>query len=105
MDQRQTLGRSEALNLVRRYKQVIAPRFAVQPKVLLYGSYSKGQARPDSDIDVAVVVPTYGQSKTSLMAALWHDVDKVSLLIEPVLMAEDVWSPLLDDVMRTGIAV
>ncbi|MCH5175323.1 MAG: hypothetical protein J1F40_05510 [Prevotellaceae bacterium] len=28
---------------------------------------------------------------------------KVSFLIEPVLMAEDRWSPLYDDVMQIGI--
>ncbi len=28
-----------------------------------------------------------------------------SLLIEPVLMSEKHWSPLYDDVMKTGVAV
>ena len=105
MDKRRTLSRDEALGLVRRYKQIIAPRFAVEPKVMMYGSYSKGYANPDSDIDVAVIVPTYGGRKMEISKLLWRDVDKVSLLIEPVLMAEDRWSPLYDDVMQTGIAV
>lgn len=41
------------------------------------------------------------------IAFLGYDKDsgKVSLLIEPVLMAEDRWSPLYDDVMRTGVMV
>jgi hypothetical protein len=34
-----------------------------------------------------------------------RDVRSVSFLIEPVLMAEDRWSPLYDDVMRTGVTV
>ena len=105
MDKRQTLTRDEALSLVRRYKEVISPRFAVEPKVMMYGSYSKGYANPDSDIDVAVIVPTYGDRKLEISKLLWHDVDQVSFLIEPVLMAEDRWSPLYDDVMRTGINV
>ena len=105
MDKRQTLSRDEALALVRRYKQVIRPRFEVEPKVMMFGSYSKGYANPDSDIDVAVIVPTYGDRKFDISKSLWHDVDQVSFLIEPVLMAEDRWSPLYDDVMRTGVAV
>lgn len=105
MDNRRTLSRDEALELVRRYKQVIAPRFEVEPKVMMFGSYSKGYANPDSDIDVAVIVPTYGKRKFDISLSLWHDVDQVSFLIEPVLMAEDRWCPLYDDVMRTGIAV
>ena len=105
MDKRQTLTRDEALQLVRRYKQVISPRFDVEPKVMMFGSYSKGYANPDSDIDVAVIVPTYGGSKMEISKRLWRDVREVSFLIEPVLMAEDRKSPLYDDVMRTGIAV
>ncbi len=105
MDRRTTLTREEALALVRRYKEVIRHRFAVEPKVMMFGSYSKGYANPDSDIDVAVIVPTYGDRKFEMSKGLWHDVDEVSFLIEPVLMAEDRWSPLYDDVMRTGVAV
>ena len=105
MDKREALTRDEALALVRQYKQVIKSRFAVEPKVMMFGSYSKGYANPDSDIDVAVIVPTYGDRKFEISKSLWRDVDKVSFLIEPVLMAEDRWSPLYDDVLRTGIAV
>ena len=105
MDKREALTRDEALALVRQYKQVIKSRFAVEPKVMMFGSYSKGYANPDSDIDVAVIVPTYGDRKFEISKSLWRDVDKVSFLIEPVLMSEDRWSPLYDDVMRTGIAV
>lgn len=105
MDKRQTLTREEALALVQRYKKVISPHFAVEPKVMMFGSYSKGYANPDSDIDVAVIVPTYGDRKFEISKSLWRDVDQVSFLIEPVLMAEDRRSPLYDDVMRTGVAV
>ena len=102
---RRTLTRDEALELVRRYKRVISARFDVEPKVMMFGSYSKGYANPDSDIDVAVIVPTYGGSKFELSKKLWRDVREVSFLIEPVLMAEDRQSPLYHDVMRTGVTV
>jgi len=105
MDKRQTLTREEALALVRRYKEVIRPRFEVEPRVMMFGSYSKGYATPDSDIDVAVIVPSYGNRKFEISKLLWHDVDQVSFLIEPVLMAEDCQSPLYNDVMRTGVSV
>ena len=105
MDTRTTLSRDEALGLVRRYKQVIAPRFSEEPRVILFGSYSKGYATPVSDIDVAVIVPSYGDRKFEISKGLWRDTRQVSFLIEPVLLAEDRWSPLYDDVMRTGIAV
>lgn len=105
MDTPKVLTLDEALALVKRYKQVIASRFTKEPLVYLFGSYSKGTANPWSDIDVAVIVPTLeGEDWLELSADLWHDVDKVSLLIEPVLMSEEEDTILYRDVMRTGIA-
>lgn len=72
----------------------------------MYGSYSKGHPHPWSDIDVAVIVPSINDDKWLEQSAdLWHDVDKVSLLIEPVLMAQNEETLLYKDVIRTGIAV
>ena len=106
MDTPKVLTRDEAIQLVRQYKRVISPRFNGQAKVVMFGSYSKGNPNKWSDIDVAVIVPSLPDDQwldTSI--ALGMDVNEVSMLIEPVLMAEDHWSPLYDDVMRTGIAV
>ena len=50
----------EAIDLLRQYKHVKAKHFAEMPEVLLFGSYSKGTANKDSDIDVAIIVPSYG---------------------------------------------
>ena len=99
------MDKEQALNLVRRYKQVILPRFGDDTKVYMFGSYSKGYARPESDIDVAVIVPSFGDNWWVWTKGLWHDVRKVSSLIEPVLMEENCHSPLYDDVMRTGVLV
>ena len=46
-----------ALELVRRYKEVIAPRFDPAMKVMMVGSYAKDCPNEWSDIDVAVIVP------------------------------------------------
>lgn len=105
MDTRKTLSLDEALNLVRTFKQVIRHRYRLEPKVYLYGSYAKGKACPDSDIDVAVIVAE-GEiiNKWEQWADLWGDIRKVSVLIEPVLMEDDEDSMLYREVMRTGIA-
>ena len=106
MDTPKVLSRDEALGLVRRFKQVIRPRFHEEPQVYMFGSYSKGYPNPWSDIDVAVVVPTLKDKDWLEQSAdLWHDVQSVSLLIEPVLMARDEDTLLYRDVMRTGVAV
>ncbi len=105
MDTPKTLTQEEALDLVRKYKQVIAPRFNNQAKVYLYGSYSKGYANPWSDIDVAVIVPSYEGGWLKVSTDITIEAFKLNSLIEPVLMTEDEPSPLYRDVMRTGIAV
>ena len=105
MDQRKALDYDEAISLVRRYKQVIAHRFPQEPKVMMFGSYSKGYANPDSDIDVAVIVPTCGDRRLEISKDLWKDTRNVSFLIDPVLIAEDRPSPLYEDIMQTGVAV
>ncbi|MBQ9642099.1 MAG: nucleotidyltransferase domain-containing protein [Bacteroidaceae bacterium] len=107
MDTPKVLSRDEALQLVRDYKRVISPRFSPEPKVYMFGSYSKGYPNPWSDIDVAVIVPKIEGDWLEQSADLCGDVRKVSILIEPVLMEEPNghYSPLYEDVMRTGIAV
>ena len=103
---RRTLTREEALDIVRLYKRVVTPRYKTEPKVYMYGSYAKGYANPDSDIDVAVIVP--GSEITDpweQWADIAGDVRKVSTLIEPVLMEDQEDSMLYREVMRTGVAV
>ena len=103
---RETLTREQALDTVREYKRVIRPRYQSEPKVLMYGSYAKGQANADSDIDVAVIVPEPEiVNHWEQWADLWGDVRKVNVLIEPVLLEENEDSMLYREVMRTGVAV
>ena len=105
MDTPKVLTQAEAIDIVKEYKQVIAPLFDGKVKVYLYGSYSKGNPNPWSDIDVAVIIPSLEGDWLKLTMALNRNVRKVNLRIEPILMMEDQWSPLYDDVMLTGIAV
>ncbi len=105
MDKGEVLSREQALDIVREYKRIIAPRFAEEPTVLMYGSYSKGNANKDSDIDVAVIVSTYGNDWLEQSTNISLDAIRLNVLIEPVLMEKDEPSPLYQDVMKTGIAV
>ena len=50
------MDRENAIRISKQYKDAISGHFK-PTKVYLYGSYSKGTQREDSDIDIAVVVP------------------------------------------------
>ena len=100
------LPKDFALELVRRYKEIIAPRFDPAMKVMMFGSYAKDCPNKWSDIDVAVIVPkieegTWWETSASLNRA----VDKVSLYIEPILLESGEDSPIYREVMRTGVPV
>lgn len=100
------LPKEFALELVRRYKEVIAPHFDSDIKVMMFGSYAKDCPNEWSDIDVAVIVPKIEEGTwfdTSI--SLNKDVDKVSLYIEPILLESGEDSPIYREVMRTGMAV
>ena len=60
-------------------------------KIILYGSYARGDYREDSDIDVAVAVPRSSISKDILedMTKLCKLRRDVSVDIEPVLIIDE----------------
>ena len=111
MDQRQhtreILKQEQVLEIVRAYKRAIG-HIVSNPKVYLYGSYSKGTARVGSDIDVAVVV-NQTEDHFGVSAKLWEAVRGVHTDIEPILIEEGRQkghpSPLYQDVLKTGIAL
>lgn len=99
------MDKEQAINIVRQYKAALSDTYK-GAKVLLYGSYSKGTAREDSDIDVAIIIPSVrGGNWFTLVPPLWTCARKINSLIEPVLMVDGEHSPLYDDVMHTGVMV
>ncbi len=97
------MDQKQVVEIVNEYKKVVLS-FAADAKLYLYGSYSKGTARPESDIDVAVVVPQT-DDRWTMYARLWRATRKVNTLIEPVLIESQDNSPLYEDVLKTGIAI
>lgn len=71
----------------------------------LYGSYSKGNYREDSDIDIAVVVDSLSDNYFDDTPLLWKLRRRISNLIEPVLLTEDMDNPLYRDITKTGILI
>mgnify|MGYP004443418351 FL=1 len=98
------MDKRNAVSIAKQYKRAVID--AIGPaKVYLFGSYSKGCARPDSDIDIAVVVPSITGDYLSMAAQLWRITMDVNTLIEPVLIEEVHPSPLYEDILQTGIVV
>lgn len=98
------MDKEQVIKIVREYKKAIAS-IVDNAQVYLYGSYSKGTAHTDSDIDVAVIVPKLDGDWLETTTNLWLIAPKINCLIEPVLIDKRHESPLYEDVLKSGIAV
>ncbi|MGL4333126.1 MAG: nucleotidyltransferase domain-containing protein [Bacteroidales bacterium] len=98
------MDKEQAINLARKYKELVEKSFPLK-EVYLYGSYSKGNYTADSDIDIAVVVDHLEEDYFEDTSLLWKLRRKISSLIEPVLLTEDINNPLYRDIRETGILI
>ena len=98
------MDKEQAIALAKRYKEMVAEKLPLKA-LYLYGSYSKGNYREDSDIDIAVVVESLNDNYFEDTPLLWKLRRKISNLIEPVLLIEDMNNPLYCDVARAGILI
>jgi len=93
--------------LVEEYAKLVVKNMIVN-KIILYGSYARGNNRKDSDIDVAVIVPKSSISKDIVedMAKLFKLRRNISTDIEPVLLIdEEDASGFLEDISAYGEVV
>ena len=101
------MDKEKVRRLVEEYAKLVVSNMVVN-KIILYGSYARGDFRKDSDIDVAVVVPRSSISDDILkdMAKLVKLRRSISNDIEPVLLIdEDDPSGFLESISQYGEVV
>lgn len=49
--------------IVKKFKEALEKEDFPKAQVFLFGSYARGDARPDSDIDICLVSPAFKQNK------------------------------------------
>ena len=98
------MDKGQAIELAKKYKAMVAERLPLKA-LYLYGSYSKGNYREDSDIDIAVDVESLSDNYFDDTPLLWKLRRRISNLIEPVLLTEDMDNPLYRDITKTGILI
>lgn len=96
------LDKATVIKTATQYAQAVARE--IKPRaIVLYGSYAKGNARDDSDIDVAVVFDGFSGSVLDTSALLWKLRRGISDDIEPILLdTADDKSGFVSEVFKTG---
>lgn len=98
------MDKDKVRKLVEEYARIVVENMIVN-RIILYGSYARGDYRKDSDIDVAVVVPRSSISSDILedMAKLFKLRRNISNDIEPVLVIdEEDTSGFLENISSYG---
>lgn len=98
------MDKEQAIIIAKKYKEAVAEKLPVRA-LYLYGSYSKGTYSEESDIDIAVIVDYLNDDYFKDTPLLWKLRRKISNLIEPVLLTEDMNNPLYRDIAKTGILI
>ncbi len=114
---------AELQNILDEYRDLLLAHLPGQiEQLILFGSHARGDARPDSDVDVLVVV-NWPQERlpNGFYAAFsgdprWREIINIaadisleySIFISPTVISEhryNEWSPLVNQVKREGIVL
>lgn len=99
------MDQSTALKSAKQYADIIRSTMDTR-QIFLFGSYAKGVANKDSDIDIAVLVDHMPSDYLSTLTLLWQATYDVNNSIEPILLvAGDSRGGLLQEVLKTGITI
>ena len=75
-------------------------------KIVLFGSYAKGNSNKDSDIDIAVIVDTVSDDFLSISTMLNKLTGGIDYRIEPVLLdSKDDKSVFLTTILLYGMTL
>jgi len=95
--------------IISNYISLIAKQNNQLIKVYLFGSYAKQKDRPDSDIDVALIINNLNDDeKFDLQVQLMLVASDFDMRIEPHLISDDDFNsgnPFVAEIKRTGIEI
>lgn len=99
------MDQGQALNKVKQYKILIKQHFNLD-SIYLFGTYAKGTNKPDSKIDIAIVVNTVESDIGSSTSLLWKLRRLIDDRIEPVLIEKNNDEcGFLDEIKKHGIEI
>jgi len=99
------MDNAEAIKKVKKYKRLLSQHMQFD-KMIIFGSYAKGNEHKDSDVDVAIVVEKLSGDFFSTRPLLWKIRRQVDDRIEPILIEKDHdESGFLSEILKNGITI
>ena len=104
------MSQTEVINIVRAYLVVLKQAGINIDKAYLYGSYARGEANINSDIDLLLVSSQFDTNDDYVLAKPWLYTNRVDFRIEPLAIGlkkftSDDTSPIIEVVRQTGIEI
>lgn len=98
----------DAVSLIRKYIASLSDHDIRITKVIIFGSFARGDFNDDSDIDLILVSPDFDTITDSAYALLWKLTRVADYKIEPIPVSEDYFnsdtgSPIIESAKLEGI--
>jgi len=99
------MDNAEVIDKLKKYKKLLSNHLKFK-EMILFGSYAKGTAREDSDLDVAIVVDELKGDFFSTRPLLWKLRRQIDDRIEPIIIEQNHDdSGFLSEIMKNGIII
>lgn len=97
------MDKRDVLNIASRYADAVKSKYDFV-KIILFGSYVKGNYNEDSDIDIAVILKDYN-NLIDIQVDLMRLRRKIDSRIEPHPFREkdfDITNPIVNEILKYG---
>ena len=81
------MGKADVIENIRRFSRELSKQISFK-KIILFGSFAKGTADADSDIDIAVIVDSFPGDFLKVTPVLWRIAADIDSRIEPIILEE-----------------
>jgi uncharacterized protein len=96
------MGSAEVRQIAQTYGLAVKDNINIK-QIILFGSYAKGNAKPESDIDIAVIVDNFNFDLWEMYSILFKLRRDIDIRIEPIIINEKKDpAGFLDEIKKYG---